>query len=87
MAPGKEKNIAGGTGGQKTGPLFSRVPRGYPFRGELGPVYPKKYRRGYFTQKIPGTMWYPGFPEKYQWHACHGTWSALYFGKFNFTLF
>lgn len=28
MAPGKEKNIAGGTGGQKTGPLFSRVPRG-----------------------------------------------------------
>ena len=66
--------------------IFPGTP-GYPFRGELGPVYPKKYRRGYFTQKIPGTMWYPSFPEKYQWHACHGTWSALYFGKLKFTIF
>ena len=51
MAPGKEKKIAGGTGGQKTGPLFSRVPRGTLSVVNLDPVYPKKYRRGILSQK------------------------------------
>ena len=60
--PVKKKISPGVPAVKKLGHYFPGYP-GYPFRGERGAVFPKKYRRGYFTQKIPGTMWYPGFPE------------------------
>lgn len=76
----------GGTGGQKTGPLFSRVPRGYPFRGERGAVFPKKYRLGIWRKKS-GRNVVPWFSGKSQVHVCHETWIVLYFGKLKFTIF
>ena len=86
MAPGKEKNIAGGTGGQKNWAIIFPGTPGYPFRGERGAVFPKKYRLGIWRKKS-GRNVVPWFSGKYQVHVCHETWIVLYFGKLKFTIF
>lgn len=69
MAPGKEKNIAGGTGGQKTGGIiFPGTP------GTLSVVNVALF----FRKNIAGGIWrkksgrnvVPWFSGKYQVHVC-----------------
>lgn len=86
MAPGKEKNIAGGTGGQKTGPLFSRVPRGTLSVVNVA-LFFRKNIAWVFDAKKSGRNVAPWFSGKYQVHVCHETWIVLYFGKLKFTIF
>ena len=86
MAPGKEKNIAGGTGGQKTGPLFSRVPRGTLSVVNVA-LFFRKNIAWVFDAKNPGAMWYPGFPENLRCMCVTKPGVSYYFGKLKFTIF
>ena len=84
--PVKKKNIAGGTGGQKTGPLFSRVPRGTLSVVNVA-LFFRKNIAGVFWRKKSGRNVVPWFSGKSQVHVCHETWIVLYFGKLKFTIF
>ena len=76
--PVKKKNIAGGTGGQKTGPLFSRVPRGTLSVVNVA-LFFRKNITWVFDAKKSGRNVVPWFSGKSQVHVCHETWSVLLF--------